>query len=222
MTPRITLTGIDERTDLDAVSRMAADGVEFAALLSENPQGRHRYPSTAWMAAAIQKLGRRCAVHVCGRAARERFLCGDYDGMLDLVGRIQINGKVERHELVWAMSRYPDQEIVTQHTEANDGLRFPGDIGEKHSLLVDGSGGRGILPAQWVRPETTKSVGFAGGLGPVNLPAELPKIAAIAFGDWWVDMESSLRDEGDWFDIRLAWLAILAVRVFREGEVSHP
>lgn len=217
MIQNITLTGIDERTDLDVCLCMATQGVEFGILLSENPGERHRYPSSAWIAAAVNKLGRHCAVHVCGRTARERFLSNDYHGWIDLAGRIQINGEVARAELEWALSHYPDQQIITQHTEANDDLRWPEVphcVWGKHALLVDASGGRGLQPPEWLAPETIKPVGFAGGLGPVNLPVELHRIASVADIGSWVDMETSLRAEGDWFSIELAGLAIRAVRAF--------
>lgn len=96
--------------------------------------------------------------------------------------------------------------LVGRHyVEVPEGRDPPLDIlgpGE-HQLLVDASGGRGVSPAEWTRPNTTRAVGFAGGLGPDNLAGELPRIAAVARGPWWVDMETKLRTD-DWFDIALA------------------
>jgi phosphoribosylanthranilate isomerase len=78
------------------------------------------------------------------------------------------------------------------------------DCGERHGILVDASGGRGISPVEWVRPPTDKRVGFAGGLGPDNLEQELPRILDVSrFGDW-IDMETGLRDDDDWFDVERA------------------
>src|SRR5471030_3033761 len=58
-------------------------------------------------------------------------------------------------------------------------------------------------PDTWSRPATNKAVGFAGGLGLDNLRAEMCKIAIVAEGDWWIDMEGKLRKD-DWFDVREA------------------
>jgi phosphoribosylanthranilate isomerase len=74
-----------------------------------------------------------------------------------------------------------------------------------HSLLVDGSGGRGLSPERWVKPTTSKRVGFAGGLGPDNISAEYARIKEVAEGDFWIDMEGKLRDENDWFDTEKAY-----------------
>ena len=76
-------------------------------------------------------------------------------------------------------------------------------ISDNHALLVDGSGGRGVSPESWARPETYKQVGFAGEMGPENLALELPRIALVAASESWVDMEGKLRP-ADWFDIGVA------------------
>jgi phosphoribosylanthranilate isomerase len=81
----------------------------------------------------------------------------------------------------------------------------------RHALLVDQSGGRGIKPEQWVRPNTSKPVGFAGGLGPNNLDAEMRKMPLRPRS--WVDMESGLRNEQDWFDVTKAEACI---KIWRE------
>lgn len=67
---------------------------------------------------------------------------------------------------------------------------------ERLVLLVDASGRRGGARAEWPLLKTRHAVGFAGGLGPDALCAELPPIRAVARPGWWVDMEGRLRDEG--------------------------
>ncbi len=205
MRPFITCTGVDDRTDLATLDRMAAPGVEFGILLTNDPEGRQRYPNKATLKAAARTLGRRAAIHVCGKTARSDMLAGVYDGTLSLVGRIQVNGVVSIFELDQIGRRFPRQQIITQHTEANRDLRWSraqlADLGANHALLVDGSGGRGISPESWPLVSTDKLVGFAGGLGPDNLAAELERIKEVSGGGWWVDMESKLRDADDWFSL---------------------
>lgn len=205
MSPFITCTGIDDNTDLDAADRMATPGVEFGILLTNDPEGRNRYPNKATIKSATEILGNRCAVHVCGKTARADMLAGRYDETLSRVGRIQVNGAVSIFELDQIGRRFPDQQIITQHTEANRDLRWSrarlADLGANHALLVDGSGGRGISPENWPLVSTDKRVGFAGGLGPDNLATELLRIKEVSGGHWWVDMESKLRDATDWLSL---------------------
>ncbi len=195
MTTSITLTGADERTDLRLLRLINA---EIGLLYTDTPEGRNRYPSWAWIMQAALCLP-HCALHVCGRGAREKIA----RGALPIFNfrRIQINGVLSVSECERICAMYPRHKIITQHRPENQCLLevFAGN----HEVLVDGSGGRGISPDGWNAPATMKNAGYAGGLGPDNLATELPKIAQIAQGSWWVDMEGKLR-ENDWFSVDLA------------------
>jgi hypothetical protein len=200
-TPEITVTGADERTDLDRLCRLDA---EIGILYTETPEGRNRYPRREW----IQEVGwsiQHLAIHICGLRARGALFSGRLDDMAALAGRIQVNGRLSANEVITLCRLFPDRTIITQHSEANQWLEVTGC--DNHALLVDQSGGRGISPEKWARPATEKPVGFAGGLGPRNLATELPKIQAVARGEWWVDMEGNLRVD-DWFSVELAEEAV--------------
>lgn len=214
MKPFITLTGLDERTDIDAVERLARPGVEFGILLSETPEGRNRYPSLPWVAATARRLGRRCAIHVCGGKARESLMTSLYDDWLDLVGRVQINGKVADDELDWLLPHFSELTIITQLAGTPAEYLDIHEVTMNHAILVDGSGGRGISPAEWPTVPVVKDVGFAGGLGPDNIATELPRIRSIACSGWWVDMESKLRDAEDWFSLKRCADVIAKARPF--------
>lgn len=206
---RITFTGIDEHTDLAEVRRrlLCHPDVEIGILATEWPEGRSRYPRLGWITDAVRFLSPRCAVHFCGRRIRERLT--DNRGTLDdwfgvfAARRMQVNGTVTVEDATAICLRYWRIPVITQHTEANAALAVQ-EIGLNHQLLVDGSGGRGVLPEAWASPVTTKAVGFAGGLGPKTLAAELPWIAPIAGPAAWIDMESGIRNSADRFDIGLA------------------
>jgi hypothetical protein len=208
----ITVTGLDERTNLADAFRLVAPDVEFGILVSLTPEGRHRYPSLLWVLQAATALREHAAIHVCGSNARREALAGNLDPILTKVRRIQVNGTVSADELALFLRRFPSQVIITQHQPANASLMNIVDDTGRHAVLVDASGGRGISPDEWQRPAGAKPVGFAGGLGPDNLADEIPRIAAVAHGHWWVDMEGKLRDDGDWFDLARARAAIDAFR----------
>lgn len=219
----ITLTGADERTDLDALVHLATDhpSVEIGLLYTATPEGRNRYPSPEWLMAAGVALKGRCAFHICGGTARRQLLSGAIDHLVGLAARIQVNGLLSDLELEMlsvAFARH-DTPFITQHHDANKRHALGAHM--RHCLLVDGSGGRGISPTEWLRPETEKAVGFAGGLGPDNLELELPKIAAVASGPSWVDMEGKLRTS-DWFDIGLARECAEVFDAHARGVHRHP
>ncbi len=203
MRPLITVTGLDDYTDLDTMKKLARPGVEVGILVTAEPKGRGRYPSPKTIGLAVHLLSGRCALHICGRAARQQLTAGGYDNwLLRGVARVQVNGRVSTDEIRTLCDRYPTIEFITQHCDYNLGLAAA-NTANNHSLLIDSSGGKGLSPSDWLAPLTSKPVGFAGGLGPDNLEQELPRIREAASVGWWVDMESKLRDEYDHFSVEL-------------------
>ena len=217
--PGITLSGVDEGTPFSDLTHLAELGAEIVFLYTFDPEDRHRYPPEVWIENALRLLWKNhTALHVCGTRARKELLDGNLEQMAHGVNRIQVNGQVSTSELLRLCNLMPYIPVITQHTEANADLLSVG--AKNHALLVDSSGGRGLLPTCWERPETAKAVGFAGGLTPDNLAEELPKIAAVAKGEWWLDMETSLRDENDWFSVPKALKVMEIWRKCHAGEVA--
>jgi hypothetical protein len=195
--PFLTLTGADERTDLQRLSRFNA---EIGLLYTANPDGRNRYPRWDWILEASRVLP-TCALHVCGRTARNELRLGHLD--VACFDRIQLNGWPSALDVERICEMYPDQTIITQHSPYSSYLLL-GVQARNHAVLVDDSGGNGITPNHWTRPSTPKNVGFAGGLGPDNLQEELlNRLGPCIVPGAWIDMESRIRTD-DWFDIELA------------------
>lgn len=193
--PFLTVTGADERTDVTALAKLDA---EIGLLYTATPEGRNRYPGWDWIRETSLAL-RRASLHVCGRGARALLM----DGKIPVSGfqRIQVNGGILTIEAARLCEMYPRHTIITQHNVNNAHLLNV--IAENHALLIDTSGGQGKSPDSWSPPDTKKSVGFAGGLGPDNLAGELHKIEVIARAGWWADMEGKIRVD-DWFSIEQA------------------
>lgn len=213
----ITLTGADSYTSIKALVELAAeyDQLEIGFLYSASSESGNRYPSAAKVTNAVQALAGRCAVHICGSRARSQMLAGEIEPMLMHAQRVQVNGALTLEEVQLLSHRA--REIIVQYNDNNAHLLSTEC--KNVSFLVDASGGRGISPSKWVRPETSKAVGFAGGLGPNNLSNQLKEIAPVAGVDSWVDMESQLR-ENDWFSIRAARLCLDAFQRHQD-EASH-
>jgi phosphoribosylanthranilate isomerase len=89
---------------------------------------------------------------------------------------------------------------------------------ESHPLF-DASGGNGLSPIEWPSPFETKSGytllnGYAGGLGPENVDAELHKLAKInEKSEIWIDMESKLRTDGK-FDLEKCKQVLKSVKAW--------
>jgi hypothetical protein len=225
---RITFTGADPSCAVDDLLALtAADPrVELGLLYSETHAGTGRYPPAAWIRETAERLGfHRVALHVCGRAVKKMIYGEASDpelGSLWNFERVQMNGRFQDDDATW-LRRFigPDSlafKIITQF-DGNPGLhefcRRP-----SHQILFDASGGRGVERPEWPAHLVDWTCGYAGGLGPDNLRAELPKIAdAAGSAPYWIDMESKLRDELDRFSIDKARLALAAIHeVEAKGE----
>jgi hypothetical protein len=209
---KITLTGVDESTDIERLIQMTTDHpfVEFGFLYTTTPEGRNRYPSFDWLAGVLPRLNGRAALHICGKQARIQLGISRLTELTRHTPRVQVNGILAVDEAEMLATRSGVQTLISQHTHKNSPLLTV--KATNHCILIDDSGGRGISPNIWNPPQTSKYVGFAGGLGPDNLAAELTKIQTIAGTGSWVDMEGKLRTH-DFFDLDKAEACI---NIFRE------
>lgn len=195
-----TVTGVDAHTRLSSIP----PGLEIGILYTALSDRRNRYPPRSTIARMLDELrGRNVSLHVCGRIARQWLLDYQLSDITHGVQRIQVNGEVEPHHLEQLCDMYGDHEIITQHN-CSSNPKLLDLVLTNHSVLVDASGGRGITPYAWERPCTYKRVGFAGGLGPDNILASVNQIEKISTTPAWLDMESSMRDENDWFNVNAA------------------
>jgi hypothetical protein len=217
-----TLTGADDDTALSALQSLGAKFpfVEWAVLASEDRAGTGRYPSFV----TIKRIGAlgatsqmMTALHLCGNLV-DKFVAGDPDtlALTNGFGRVQLNFNLQASSLdVKALAQRIcifRRPIITQFNVGNTALQSSlytrGDI-SNHQVLFDGSGGRGMLPglwplhaSRWPVSAPPAACGYAGGLGPAEIAAELPRIAKAAAGEpFWVDMESKLRSAGARFNL---------------------
>lgn len=200
----ITLTGFDARVPIDVMVGLVTrhPDLEIGLLLSFTPDGRNRYPDRAWLTASCQALAGRCAIHVCGTAARAALHDGQLDDLLAHAPRVQVNGILDANLVEALAERYPTHTIITQLNRYN--TRHAAVKARNHALLVDAASRTDKRPIAWERPETTKPVGFAAELGEGQLETTLARISAVDTGPSWVTMEDCLRDPDDWFDLAIA------------------
>lgn len=202
--------------------------VEWGVLFREDKQGTPRYASLEW----VRRLGvvnarrrMKLAGHLCSQYVTQ-ILEGDGSFVAEMhhaVGfeRFQINATAANNvdtsmlglacaeRLRGVMASLPGVEFIVQRNEETEALwsYLELDPPPNLSFLFDESKGLGVAAAFWPPPPSAPvRFGYAGGLGPKNLTAQLLKMAAAAPGEMiWVDMESSLRtllrDGTDVFDV---------------------
>ncbi len=220
---KITLTGIDSRTDIARLPDVGGEySLEYAILISRTKEGKEpRYPSYIRAAQMLNQLQdtHSMAAHLCGAPARE-ILAGQVPHELDwlragLVDRIQINANEKDTLKGWQVAAkiLIDRGITPIFQWRRDTWPTFMD-GKGVDVLLDRSGGRGVAEQNWpVRGSYKGNIGYAGGLGPDNLP-----LTDICFANRspdnrlnpnvWIDMESNLRTN-DWFDFHKATQVLL-------------
>lgn len=203
--------------------------------------GTVRYPSPKWITdlqAVAETTGAlpNLSLHINGRWVRE-MLHGAFTvppELLHCFGRVQLNFHAERNncepqkfaEVLKSIGKpfifQLDGEKGNAHLDSANEWEVPDCHG-----LFDVSGGAGILPAEWPKPiyldcqpgddgcgvEYHAYHGYAGGLGPENLAAQIPLILAAAAGTEhtregriWIDMETRVRSDDDArFDLAKVW-----------------
>jgi hypothetical protein len=223
-----TLTGADDSINPKYLFELSKEYpfVEWGILLSRPRHGTGRYPckewieefsSQRWETVCDGKYYVKAAYHLCGDYAYEiaelggqldKFLITQAD--IGVIDRIQINMNTSRRPvdagkfpssshwlfkdvvpiLQWNMSnREYNLKIIERNYAPN--IHF----------LHDASGGRG-LTAEWKPPISGYFTGYAGGLGPENVLENIKKIDnIIGTGQYWIDMESKIRNEKDRFDL---------------------
>lgn len=229
----VTLTGADNSVDPKDLLALSAKYpfAEWAILFSQSKAGKPRYPSWDWvtdLAAAVRAEKKKhnyvnLSAHLCG-AWVDAAMTGDLSvitgDLQDVFDRIQLNMGKDR--LLKAMSCQP--LLAAVKAAKNHHVIFGGDYSRVSVTgdhlwdnrifpLFDASGGRGVGAKTWPEPfDGPPGIrilhGYAGGLGPDNVVAELGRIEAAVDGNGgefpnntvWIDMESSLRKKTEYAD----------------------
>lgn len=218
----VTVTGADDSTDIKQLLALAKDFpfVEFGILLARDSMGRTRFPSSEWLnqfadEAADHNLN--ISGHLCGAWVREllkgswpyQHLSAIHPQIIKpgLFKRWQINTHGTPHktkpEAVVDIIRYLQgigQTVIFQYDQVNTlALSKAKEAGCTNiAALYDLSHGAGILPEAWPAPLPDIYCGYAGGLSPENVAAQLTKLENLV-GDTavWIDAETRLRSHDD-------------------------
>ena len=202
MIETVTLTGIDEKSDPEALVNLGRHFpfVELAVLAGTR-EGEPRMPTHRWIRKWVTKANRAnvaTAIHLCGarsRTARDQ----NWEKLTELTagfGRVQVNlPPPERCAAAPALDNFAQflqRRVVVQHEgpwETSEAARCA-----NLDLLADGSGGRGIPGfGSWPPPRDERLNGYAGGIGPATIDQALDFAAQWPQHRIWIDMETGIR-----------------------------
>ena len=213
---KITITGIDQWTDLDKLPEIASSvpGVEIEwAVLYGTPNGYEpRFPgdkTVEALAAIAEKASLRTAIHLCGRYARAANT-GQYttigDDLITTCGRfdrIQVNLGSYVYRAIEKLGDWTGRPIIVQER----GLFTDAPPSRDLSYLYDRSGGRGLETIDnWRKGWRGVRCGYAGAAAVEQVQklyrsARRPKAGApddstngpFEAKGLWIDMESGVR-----------------------------
>lgn len=207
-----SITGADDAVDANELVKLSAEFpfAEWAILLLPARAGTARFPKVEWIRDFAAKAeGLNTAMHLCDGALLG-FVSGDRDVLETMKGfkRIQLNlkfgeveGKYDPAHLVEQVRKNPQHQFILQYAKDKKGLLPLFRDVENHAVLFDESAGRGISPDSWDAPLEGHFCGYAGGLKPDNVVANLDIIKQVAAGHvTWIDMETGVRTD-DVFDL---------------------
>jgi hypothetical protein len=220
----VTITGADDETDPEALQELSAryPFVEWGILIGSHIESR--FPSVDWIHRLAQcrlhsNNAMKLSLHVCGRPLREiasgiSHLDRTLGPTLYVFRRVQLNwhglrmaDSVSENVLkaFFGLDGFGwDPTLIFQLDGVNDQLFRESSRRFACVGLLDQSHGAGLLPNEWPSPHSLMACGWAGGLSPENLKAEIPRIAAKAHKafNYWIDMETHVRtDDGQRLDL---------------------
>jgi phosphoribosylanthranilate isomerase len=205
MLERVTITGADDNTSIPQLVELSQEFpfVEWGILVSRRSEGTPRFPSRDWVDELMAvSQGLRLSMHVCGAWVRQMFVgelrWEDLPSCFPVVERIQINTHAQQHASTSAfvnkLAERKNVQFIFQWDGVNDHLIYAAKAaGLNVAALFDTSGGAGILPDKWLAPADGFPCGYAGGLGPENVEAQIGRIGALCNKPFWIDMERNVR-----------------------------
>ena len=212
----ITFTGIDGKTDLGALWELQQQYpiAEFGVLVAKNwRENGNRYFNPSYLYALERRSGPgglNLSAHFCGSIARAAVR-GDFEPFRDwarsfpfIFNRCQLNiatSKENPDSFELCEDAFLFNEIILQQRSVEDcDLYLKSNTNEHVTMLLDASGGEGIDTS--LVACAGKKIGYAGGINVDNVAEKLTFLMENEMvGDFWIDMESGVRDADDWLDL---------------------
>lgn len=193
----IAFTGVDS---VELISGMKALSkyfpIEWGILVDDAKEDDILFANQDVRSNLLSAGGMRFAAHVCGEQAR--LIANDpAQATIDLSGfqRMQVN-----HAFTGSSADQIENTVVYGRAQAVRSMlqtltEFPGDA--RLDWLYDTSFGTGKAPSAWpALPVRGAFCGYSGGINAGNVVAVLDAINAPEGAQFWIDMESGVREDG--------------------------
>lgn len=220
MLDRLTITGPDDKTDIDSLLQLSQyyPFVEWAILYSPTREGTNRYPTADWRRRfedACKGTRVKRSMHLCGQAVKDFVQKGPEKIPRRSYQRIQLNFNASsttwknEKTLDWMVNQCSwaefwdgsPQHVVIQHNHNNEFVlpKFE-RLGNQLHVLYDASGGHGKVINDVPGPWRESYTGYAGGINPDNAVEIFHRIRAANANSFWMDLESGVRTLDDQWD----------------------
>ena len=194
---RLTFTGIDEKTDLEAMGRLAGAGTELAVLVGTPTGHAPRFPKldrVIEIRETCRRLRLPSAIHLCGPFAQavnqSRF--GETLELCRGFGRVQVNAPANEYRPVYLQDfrEALGRPVIVRHRMPYRNSRpwAGGGI----AYLFDRSGRANF--DEWSPPWNETDCGYAGGVTPENIREAVARIGTFP-RDPWIEIEGAVRTE---------------------------
>ena len=220
--------GADDKTNIDDMIALSQQcpRIEWGILFHPDKQSIPRYPSQSFVDTLCQKFSQlpsyNLAAHLCGDHV-ETLLKGDAAFVIKLFlagfNRIQINATVENGvdlerlllDKECSMERLHDVIKATPYLDwifqsNNQTSALVEEFSGSHPnvfVLHDASCGTGTTIEDFPMIQNCILQGYAGGIGVHNVVTIVKKLNnTMRDGQYWIDMESKLRNDSDMFQIK--------------------
>lgn len=207
----ITLTGADDSVHPLQLSELQNKYpfAELAILFSSKRCSQARYPSEKWVSNFFDYNNKftGLSAHLCGDYAKA-VLLGDTSFLQLTEGkfnRVQINHNfavkpMALDKLYGVIESFPNIDFIIQKNRANGLIcsEISKELFPNVNFLYDASGGRGSKIDFLGIPFAHHYTGYAGGLSPENIEAEILRINKFVEEiPVWLDMETHIRSNDD-------------------------
>lgn len=214
MITRVTITGPDDSISPSALIALndKYQFVEWGILVSQKHFGANRFPSMEWIK-RLELVKKdhpeiKLSCHLCGKYVRDLCLGSDLaikelGELWNMFDRVQINFHGIPHnksiDFIHLLLEQKDKEFIFQFDDVNNSIiESVSKAGVNCSALFDTSGGAGILPNEWPEPLQNIKCGYAGGISPENIEAQIKLIESkVGETEIWIDMETHVRSNND-------------------------